>query len=84
MQAGDVAIFSTNLLHDASPWTEDYPRMNIFQRYQLSAYFNESGKGGYPFDEHREMISEEQYELESLSKEVKAAVQRILPNGGEK
>ncbi len=83
MEAGDVAIFSTNLLHDASPWTEDYPRMNIFQRYQLSAYFNETGKGGYPLDEHRDKISDAQYELESLSKEVKAAVKPILPNGGK-
>ncbi len=82
MNAGDVAIFSTNLLHDASPWTENYPRMNIFQRYQLSAYFNEAGKGGYPFDEHRDKISDEQYELESLSKDMKAVVQRILPQGG--
>ncbi len=84
MQAGDVAIFSTNLLHDASPWTEDYPRMNIFQRYQLSIYFNESGKGGYPLDDYRDKISNEQYELESLSKDIKAAVRHILPNGGEK
>ena len=28
------------------------------------------GKGGYPFDEHREKISEEQYELESFFKRV--------------
>ncbi len=83
MNAGDIAIFSTNLLHDASPWTEEYPRMNIFQRYQLSAYFNESGKGGYPLDEHRHKIPDEQYELESLSKDVKAVVQRILPKGGK-
>lgn len=83
MNAGDVAIFSTNLLHDASPWTEENPRMNIFQRYQLSAYFNETGKGGYPLDEHRDKISAAQYELESLSKEVKVAVKRILPDPGE-
>ena len=80
MTAGDVAIFSTNLLHDASPWTEDYPRMNIFQRYQLSAYFNETGKRGYPFDEHRDKISDAQYELESLSKKIKTAVKPVLPN----
>lgn len=83
MAAGDVAVFSTNLLHDATPWMEDYPRMNIFQRYQLSAYFNEMGKGGYPFDGHLDKISDAQYELELLSKDLKAAVQRILPNGGE-
>jgi hypothetical protein len=34
------AVFSTNLLHAASKWTvPDYPRCNIFQRFQLSAYF---------------------------------------------
>ena len=44
---------------------------------------DENGKGGYPFDEHRDKISEEQYELESFSKELKAVVKRILPNGGE-
>ena len=77
MDAGDVLVFSTHLLHDAAVWTEDYPRMNIFQRYQLSAYFNETGKGGLPFDEFRDQITEEEYELESLSKEEKAAVTRM-------
>ncbi len=46
-------------------------------------YFNEAGNGGYIFDEHRDKISEEHYELESFSKEVKTAVRRILPHGGE-
>jgi ectoine hydroxylase-related dioxygenase (phytanoyl-CoA dioxygenase family) len=78
LQAGDVIAFSTNLLHDASPWIEDYPRMNIFQRYQLSVYFNETGKGGYPLEEYRDQISDEQYELESLSKEEKVSVRRAL------
>lgn len=37
---GDVVVFSTNLLHAASNWTVDeYPRANVFQRFQLSAYF---------------------------------------------
>ena len=78
LQAGDVIVFSTNLLHDASPWTEDYPRMNIFQRYQLSVYFNETGKEGYPLEEYRHQITDEQYELESLSKEEKVTVSRAL------
>ena len=43
---------------------------------------DETGKGGYPFDEHRDKISDAQYELESLSKEVKAAVKPVLPNNG--
>ncbi len=82
MQAGDALIFSTNLLHDAAIWTEDYPRMNIFQRYQLSAYFNETGKGGLPHEAHKDMISEEEYELESLSKEEKMAVKRMRMHFG--
>ncbi|MCY3556609.1 MAG: phytanoyl-CoA dioxygenase family protein [Gemmatimonadetes bacterium] len=77
MDAGDVLVFSTHVLHDAAVWTLDYPRMNIFQRYQLSAYFNETGKGGLPFEEYRDQITEEEYELESLSKEEKAAVTRM-------
>ena len=31
----------------------------------------------------RDKISDAQYELESLSKEVKAAVKPVLPNGGQ-
>lgn len=77
MVAGDVLVFSTHVLHDAAVWTLDYPRMNIFQRYQLSAYFNETGKGGLPLEEYRHQIAEEEYELESLSKEEKAAVTRM-------
>lgn len=82
MDAGDVLVFSTHLLHDAAVWTQDYPRMNIFQRYQLSAYFNETGKGGLPFEEYRDQITEEVYELESLSKEEKAAVTRMRRHFG--
>ena len=26
-----------NLFHDAAAWTEDYPRVNVFQRFTLSA-----------------------------------------------
>lgn len=76
LDPGDCVICATSVLHNAKPWTEDYPRLNIFQRYQLSAYFNETGKEGYPLEEHRDRISAEQYELESLSKETKAVVRR--------
>jgi len=78
LKAGDCIVCATSLLHNAKPWTEDYPRMNIFQRFQLSAYFNETGKGGYPLDEYRGQISDELYELESLSKETKGVVRRVL------
>ena len=77
MQAGDVLVFSTHVLHDAAKWTRDYPRMNIFQRYQLSIYFNETGKGGLPFEEYRDQITAEEYELESLSKTEKSSVARM-------
>ena len=50
--------------------------MNIFQQYQLSVYFNETGKEEHPLEEYRHQISDEQYELESLSKEEKVAVYR--------
>ncbi len=78
VSAGDVIAFSTNLLHDAAAWTEDAPRMNIFQRYQLSVYFNESGKGGYPLEAHRALISDDQYELESQGRQRKNAAARVL------
>ena len=74
LQAGDMIIFSTNLLHDAAPWTESYPRMNIFQRYQLSVYFNETHKSGYPLEPHKSMISEELYELENMGREEKKVI----------
>ncbi len=77
MQAGDVLVFATNVLHDAAVWTEDYPRMNIFQRYQLAAYFNETGKGGLPHEAYKDQLSEEAYELESLSKEEKTTVKSM-------
>jgi ectoine hydroxylase-related dioxygenase (phytanoyl-CoA dioxygenase family) len=76
LNAGDVIVFATSLLHDATAWTEERPRLNIFQRYQLSVYFNEAGKGGYPLEEHRSLISDGQYELESLGRQTKAAARR--------
>jgi hypothetical protein len=83
LSAGDVIVFSTNLLHDAAPWTEDYPRMNIFQRYQLSVYFNETHKKGYPLDEYRSLISDELYELESMGREEKAVIRHMRAYFGE-
>eukprot|EP01052_Picozoa_sp_SAG31_P007142 SAG31_NODE_337_length_17493_cov_5.855755_5_plen_74_part_00 len=38
LEAGDVVVFSTNVFHDAAAWTEDYARLNIFQRFTLSGY----------------------------------------------
>ncbi|MEE2709931.1 MAG: hypothetical protein VYA69_10080 [Gemmatimonadota bacterium] len=48
----------------------------MFNRYQFSSYFNENP--GYPLETHRDKISEEQYELESVGAEEKAVVHRLL------
>jgi ectoine hydroxylase-related dioxygenase (phytanoyl-CoA dioxygenase family) len=82
MAAGDCAIFSTALLHDAAAWTQDYNRVNMFQRYTLSAYFQEENlkknpDSGLPHEGQRQYISEEMYELESMGMQDKAAVRRM-------
>ena len=71
MQAGDVIVFSTALLHAAAPWTlTDRPRLNVFQRFQLSAYFGLGEKStnfvgsGYPLESHKHRLSPAAYELE--------------------
>ena len=80
---GDVIIFSTNLLHAASNWTEDHPRYNIFQRFMLSAYFGLGEKStnfrgaGYPMEEFRDRISDGCYELELPSKQEKEIVRAM-------
>ena len=66
MGAGDCAVFATSLLHDAAAWTEDYHRINMFQRYTLSAYFNENPySNALPHEDQRSHISDAMYELVS-------------------
>ena len=65
MEAGDCAVFATSLLHDAAAWTEDYHRINMFQRYTLSAYFNENPSNALPHEDQRSHISDAMYELVS-------------------
>ncbi len=60
MNAGDVVIFSTRLLHNASPWTQDHPRLNIFQRYVFGWFFD---LPLYPLEVRREKLLDEMYEL---------------------
>ena len=67
-----MVVFSTNLYHDAAAWTEDYPRLNVFQRFTLSAYFGEFGPSpGGDSDggnaSHRDRLSPECAELEMPS-----------------
>ena len=75
MKAGDVIVFSTRLLHNASPWTEDNPRLNIFQRYVFSWFFDLPHL--YPLEDHRDKLSDEMYELEKMTREEKQVVRRV-------
>ncbi len=78
MQAGDCIIFSPALIHDSLWWQAEHDRIAVINRYQFSIYFNENPRGGYPLEEHKDKISEAQYELESMGKEEKAVVKRVL------
>jgi ectoine hydroxylase-related dioxygenase (phytanoyl-CoA dioxygenase family) len=64
LAAGDVVVFSTALFHDAAAWTEDYPRLNVFQRFTLSAYFGEFGPDNTA---HHSVLSADGAELEKGS-----------------
>lgn len=75
MKAGDAIIFSTRLLHNASPWTEDYPRLNILQRYVFGWFFDLPHL--YPIEEYRNKLSNEMYELEKMMREEKLVVQKV-------
>ena len=75
LNAGDVIIFSTRLLHNASPWTQTYPRMNIFQRYVFSWFLDLPHV--YPLEEHKELLHDDMYELESMMREEKQVVKRV-------
>ena len=75
MEAGDCAVFATSLLHDAAAWTEDYHRINMFQRYTLSAYFNENPySNALPHEDQRSHISDAMYELVSSPSPASAPV----------
>lgn len=78
MKAGDCIIFSPNLIHDSRWWQADHARIAVINRYQFSMYFNENPRGGYPLDDYKDKISADQYELESMGREEKAVVKRIL------
>ena len=76
LSAGDVVVFSTNLFHDAAAWTEDYPRINVFQRFTLASYFGEFGPDN---SEHHHRLGSECAELEmgSYTDEEPMAVQQM-------
>lgn len=68
----DFCDLATLIVLDSAAWTEDYPRLNVFQRFTLSAYFGEFGPspGGDSDDgnaSHRDRLSAECAELEMPS-----------------
>lgn len=69
MKAGDVIIFSSGLIHTSMPWNQDYPRMTVFARFQFRKYFNENPNNSLPVEKHKDLISNIQYDLESMGTE---------------
>ena len=68
LRAGDCVVFSTALFHDAAAWTEDYPRLNVFQRFTLSGYFGEFGHmDGDSRQQNQDRLSADGAELETSS-----------------
>lgn len=61
VDAGDCIVFTEALYHGARRWTEDYPRMTIFNRYMGNH------SGGSPIEPYKYLISNQVYELEQPS-----------------
>ncbi|MEC7868923.1 MAG: hypothetical protein VYE00_14880, partial [Candidatus Poribacteria bacterium] len=61
VDVGDCIVFTEALYHGARRWTEDYPRMTIFNRY-MGNY-----SGGGPIEQYKHLISDQVYELEQPS-----------------
>ena len=82
INAGDVALFTELLCHGVFPWTLDEPRRTVFVRYSTS-YASWMADVG-PFEEHRDKISEEVYELKQRAgfQVRKRAVERLLEELG--
>ena len=62
VQAGDCVIFTEALYHGAKAWTENYPRMTVFNRY-----IGEGSDARLPIEEHRNLIPDEIYDLEQAA-----------------
>ena len=76
LKAGDCLVFSPRLMHGTKFWKVDDPRRVVFNRYQFSFYFNENYN--LPIEAHRDRISADQYELESIQRSEKGFAKRIL------
>jgi ectoine hydroxylase-related dioxygenase (phytanoyl-CoA dioxygenase family) len=63
LTAGDAIVFVPNLLHTSRKWELDYPRYTIFNRYVFGKYIDE-GYSSHAFEEYKDNINDELYELE--------------------
>lgn len=75
VKAGDCVIFTEALYHGGRRWTEEYPRITIFNRY-----IDNGSHGGLPKEAHKHLISDEVYELEQPATpgQQKQIVKRIV------
>ncbi len=75
VNAGDCVIFTEALYHGGRRWTEDYPRLTVFNRYIDNGSHNR-----FPIEDYRHLISDEVYDLEqpAVRGEKKQVVQRII------
>ena len=76
LKAGDCLVFSPRLMHGTKFWKVEQPRRVVFNRYQFSFYFDENHN--LPIEAHRDRISADQYELESIQRSEKGFAKRIL------
>jgi len=66
LSAGDAIVFAPNLLHTTRKWVMDYPRYTVFNRYVFGKYIEE-GYRNHSFEEYKDNLSEEMYELEQMN-----------------
>ena len=66
LSAGDAIVFVPNLLHTTRKWVMDYPRYTVFNRYVFGKYIEE-GFRNHSFEEYKDNLSEELYELEQMN-----------------
>ena len=64
--AGDAIVFSPNLLHTTRQWKMNYARYTVFNRYVFGKYIEE-GYTNHSFEDHKEKLSKELYELEKMN-----------------
>ncbi len=75
VNAGDCLIFTEALYHGALPWSEDIPRMTVFNRY-----IGSGSHSSLPLEDYKHLISSDIYELEqpAVVGQRKQVVDRLL------